>query len=282
MRNEAFANNLATYALYFLVVGMVLHLIEYTRKEKREEQKVVKKGSLVEDGQHRFIAIASGKGGVGKTTIAANLGVALAKQGNKVTLIDMDLAMPNLEIITGLRNPPIGLVDVLEGRVELDRVVYTGPMGTKVIPPGVMLDGCSADNKEKIRKLLKEFPLKNDYVILDMPPGREAVDILWDKIEALLVVNPNKASLLDAINTKFLLEKRGVKILGAVLNRSEHDERWIDEIERVLETSVVAVIPESRMVKESLNNEECFAAAAGEGEPLKEIMELAGELARHS
>lgn len=277
VENRALANSLAINAFYFLVIGVLLSLIEYIREEKREEGEEEIKKSLIED-EHRFLAITSGKGGVGKTTIAANLGVALARLGKKVTLIDMDLAMPNLEIFTGLRNPPVGLVDVLEGKVDLERVVYSGPMGTKVIPPGVMLDGYSDDNKIKIRNLLRDFPLKNDYVILDMPPGREALDVLSEKMEVLLVVNPDKAALLDAVNTKFLLEKRGIKILGAVLNRSEHDERWVDEIERVLETGVVAVIPESKLVKESLNKEECFAAASGENEPLKEIMELAREL----
>jgi MinD-like ATPase involved in chromosome partitioning or flagellar assembly len=108
-------------------------------------------------------------------------------------------------------------------------------MGTKVIPPGIMLDGYSRENVVKIRKLLEDFPLQSDFVILDMPPGREAVEVLSDKIEALLVVNPNKPAVLDALNMKVLLEKKGVTILGVVLNRaSREDEEWIREIERVL------------------------------------------------
>ncbi len=234
-------------------------------------------------GTRFFIAIASGKGGVGKTTIAANLGVALAKLGYKVTIIDMDLAMPNLEIVTGLKNPPVGLVDVIEGRLELGQVIYTGPLGTTVIPPGVMLDGYSENNKEKIRMLLREFHLDSDYVILDMPPGREGIDILWNKIEALLVITPDKASVLDAINMKALLEKKEVKVIGAVLNRAnKEDEKWIHDIERIIETSVVAVIPESRVVKESLDNEECFVAAETESKPSKKIIELARELERRA
>ncbi len=66
-----------------------------------------------------------------------------------------------------------------------------------------------------------------------------------------------------------------------MLNRTEHDEKWIDEIERVLETGVVAVIPESRIVGEALHSEECFVAAAAESAPSKEIMALAEELTRN-
>ncbi len=279
--SETFANTLAINAFYFLVVGVVLSLIEYIRTgEKGEEIKAaVEKVIKGKDTGLRIIAIASGKGGVGKTTIAANFGAALAVLGYSVTLIDMDLAMPNLEIITGLRNPPVGLVDVLEGKLDIDRVVYTGPMGTQVIPPGVMLDGYSSENVEKIKQLLMNFPLKTDFVILDMPPGREAVEVLHDGIEALLVINPNKPALLDALNMKVLLEKKGVKVLGAVLNRANRDdEEWIDNTERILETHVVAVIPESRIVNESLHNEECFVASAGQSAPSKEIMGLAREI----
>ncbi|MCX9011804.1 MAG: cell division ATPase MinD [Candidatus Methanoperedens sp.] len=277
--NEDFANNLATYGYYFLVIGVVMHLIEYLRgEEKEEEQKQVMK-KIPQAGKRRIIAIASGKGGVGKTTVAANLGVALSKLGSRVTIVDMDLAMPNLEIITGLRSPPVGLIDVLEGRLGIERVTYAGPAGTTVIPPGVMLDGYSGGNTEKIRNLLKELPVESDYVILDMPPGREAVDALRDNMEALIIMNPDKASVLDGLNMKVLLEKKGVKILGAVLNRADRDERWIDEIERMLETSVVAVIPESRTVKRALENEECFVVAEAESAPSKEIMGLANEIA---
>jgi len=70
-----------------------------------------------------------------------------------------------------------------------------------------------------------------------------------------------------------------VKMLGAVLNRVHRaDEEWIDNTERILEMHVVAVIPESRIVIESLHNEECFVATAGQSAPSKEIMELAKEL----
>lgn len=244
-----------------------------------ENKKVEDKKEKNDFRSYRIIAIASGKGGVGKTTIAANLGATLSKLDKKVIIIDMDLAMPNLEIITGLKSPPVGLIDVLEGRLELEHVIYIGPNGTKIIPPGIMLDGYSReDNREKIIKLFRNFPIENDYIILDMPPGREAVNVLYENIEALLVINPDKASILDAINMKILLERKGVKILGAILNRAENELELVDEIERVLETKVVAVIPDSKIVKDASNNEECFAVTKEESVPSKELMEFANEL----
>ncbi len=285
-KNEAFANSLAIYAYYFLVIGAVQNLIEYVSKKKKTEGPkdeelllIGEKRRFAEPEKSRIIAIASGKGGVGKTTIAANLGASLAELGKRVILIDMDLAMPNLEIITGLKTPPAGLIDVLDGTKKLEHVVYSGPSGVNVIPPGVMLEGYSEGNTEKIRALFKDFPLKSDYMILDMPPGREAVNVLSEKMEALLVVNPDKASILDALNMKMILSRKDVNILGIILNRAQrNDEKWIDEIERILESPVVAFIPESIVVREALHNEECFVEAQPESKPSKEIMNLAKEI----
>ena len=286
---EPFANTLAINSYYFLVIGVLLALIKNLEDERHSEENVEEneaelKGSVKEVlklDKTRFLAIASGKGGVGKTTIAANLGAALAELGHKVTLIDMDIAMPNLEIITGIRNPPVGLVDVLEGKLDLTQVVYTGPKGTHVIPPGIMLDGYSSENVEKIRKLLLDFPIKSDFVILDMPPGRESVDVLHSGIEVLLVINPNKPAMLDAFNLKVLLDKKGVTVVGAVINRAQRgDEKWIDKTENILETDVVAVIPESGIVNKALRNEECFVTSASGSGPSREIMGMAKELAR--
>jgi len=277
--NKAFAYDLAVYAVYFLIGGMLLKFIEYIRdKRKKIDVNVIKDLPPEKEGQS-FIAIVSGKGGVGKTTIAANLGAALAELDNKVIIMDMDLAMPNLEIITGLKNPPVGLIDVMEGRLDLSRVTYKGHSGIMVIPPGIMLKGYSHEIVEKIRNLLNDFSLKSDFVILDMPPGREAVEIFSSKIEALLVVTPDKAAVLDAINMKVLLEKKGVNIFGTVLNRAtKNDEAWIDEIEKVLEIPVIAIIPENSIVKKSLDREEYFVDMAADSAPSKEIMRLARKI----
>ncbi len=244
-------------------------------KERKIEHK--RPGS---DRRYQIIAIASGKGGVGKTTIAANLGVALSKLDKKVTIIDMDLAMPNLEIITGLKSSAVGMIDVIEGRLGLDRVIYPGPEGVRIIPPGVMLEGYSKEEtKKKIIELLGNLPVDNDYILLDMPPGREAIDVLsGNNIEALLVVNSNKPSILDALNMKVLLERKNVSILGVILNRYDRDPELIDEIEKTLDSTVVGVIPESKIVNEAYMYDECFVATKADSNPSREMMDLAREI----
>jgi len=271
--------------LIFMAVISLLLLRKYIMGKKfykddnKAEIKVENEKPGIEKKYHIF-AIASGKGGVGKTTIAANLGIMLSKLHKKVTIIDMDLAMPNLEIITGLKSTPVGLIDVLEGRLGLDRVTYAGPEGIKIIPPGVMLEGYSKEEtKRKITELLRNLPVDNDYIILDMPPGREAIDVLsGNDIGVLLVVNSNKPSILDAVNIKVILEKKDVKILGVILNRYYREPELIDEIEKILDSKVVAVIPESKLVNDAYMYEECFVVAKAGSAPAKELMDLAKEI----
>jgi septum site-determining protein MinD len=276
-------------AMIFLFVAIILLLSMSKYFSGKKVYKIENKdktggehkgGSKGTEKRYHIIAIGSGKGGVGKTTIAANLGIMLSKLHKKVTIIDMDLAMPNLEIITGLKSTPVGLIDVLEGRLGLDSVTYAGPEGIKIIPPGMMLEGYSKeDTKQKIIELLKNLPVDNDYIILDLPPGRESIDVLsGNDIGVLLVVNSNKPSILDAVNIKVLLDKKNVNILGVILNRYARDPELIDEIEKALDSKVVAVIPESKIVNDAYMFEECFVVKKGSSDPSKELMDLAKEI----
>jgi septum site-determining protein MinD len=278
---EAFANQVAIYAYYFLVVGVVLQLIEYIREEGEKEERTEKqmREARIPSEKPRFIAIASGKGGVGKTTIAASLGVALSRLGRKVVEVDMDIAMPNLEVIMGIKQPPVGLIDVIEGRLDVKRVTYVGCDGVRVIPPGVILEGFTEENVQKIKAALERIR-EGDYVILDMPPGREAIRVLRRSDEVLLVVNPETASVLDALNLKVIAEQNGIKVLGAVMNKIGGFPRELaqEEVEKALELRVVARIPEDERVMECYSEEIPFIIRYPEIAPSREIRGLAAML----
>lgn len=87
----------------------------------------------------RVITVASGKGGVGKTTITANLGVALSTYGEETIVLDADVAMANLELILGMEGKSVTLHDVLSGEAAIEDAIYEGPGGVKVIPAGIYL-----------------------------------------------------------------------------------------------------------------------------------------------
>ncbi|MEX0615060.1 MAG: P-loop NTPase, partial [Methylophaga sp.] len=81
----------------------------------------------------KVIAIASGKGGVGKTYVTVNLGVALASQGKQVVLLDADLGLANIDVMLGL-HPQFNLLHVLEGTKTLREILVEGPAGMQIIP----------------------------------------------------------------------------------------------------------------------------------------------------
>lgn len=117
------------------------------------------------------IAIASGKGGTGKTTISANLSVALSKFGKDVIVLDADIAMANLELVMGLDGKPITLNDVLAGSASVEQAIYEGPGGVKVVPAGVSLDGFKKAKPEKLLEVLSKLHELGDIIIIDCPAG---------------------------------------------------------------------------------------------------------------
>ncbi|MDK2875713.1 MAG: septum site-determining protein MinD [Archaeoglobaceae archaeon] len=203
----------------------------------------------------RTITVASGKGGTGKTTITANLGIALTQLGYDVTIVDADITMANLELMLGMEGLPVTLQNVLAGEAKIEEAVYVGPGGVKVIPAGVSLEGLRKANPEKLEEVLTRIIGSTDILILDAPAGleRSAIIAIAAAQELLLIVNPEIASITDGLKTKIVAERLGTKTLGAVINRLTG---WgIDmaksEIEAILETKVIGIIPEDPEVRKS-------------------------------
>lgn len=229
----------------------------------------------------RVIVVASGKGGVGKTTIAANLAVALALFGKRVAVLDADVVMANLEIIMGLKSPPVALIDVLKGRLELEDVMYESYEGVKVIPAGITLDGFNEENMERLKALLRdEIPPTIDTLVIDCPAGRDAAMVMDEGQEVIIITTPQVSSVSDALKMKILAEKMGARVLGAVVNMAtgRKYELSIDEIESTLDTVVMAVFPEDEAVREALAHEMPYVLRHPKARISQETLKLAAEL----
>jgi septum site-determining protein MinD len=228
----------------------------------------------------RFIVVASGKGGVGKTTIAANLAVALGSIGKRTAVLDADIVMANLEIIMGLKNPPVALIDVLMGKLSLGEVMFEGPAGVKIIPAGITLDGFNEGNMEMLKAALREVPRDIEILVIDAPAGRDASMVMDEGQEVLIVTTPQVASVSDALKMKILAEKMGAKVIGVILNMVEGNSRELsaEDVEAAIEVSVISRIRDNSRVKDAMALEVPFVLRYPSSEPSKEVMRLAAGL----
>jgi flagellar biosynthesis protein FlhG len=172
----------------------------------------------------RTIAITSGKGGVGKTCLAANLGWALVKAGRKVLVLDADLGLANLDILLSL-NPTATLHDVLAGRCRLEEVILEGPGGLRVLPAGSGMSDYSQMTgglREQLPELIDQLSRSYDYLLLDAGAGISDVVLFIASLaqEILIVVTPEPTSFADAYATiKVMALQQDRTVFSLVMNQ---------------------------------------------------------------
>ncbi|MGQ9754297.1 MAG: septum site-determining protein MinD, partial [Thermaceae bacterium] len=173
----------------------------------------------------RAIVVTSGKGGVGKTTATANLGVALAKLGEKVAVVDVDVGLRNLDVVMGLEGRVVfDLIDVLEGRAKVRQALIRDKRveGLYLLPASQTKDKEALDPekfKDMVHLLLTEEGF--DRVLIDSPAGIEKGfrTAAAPAEGALVVVNPEVASVRDADRVTGLLEAQGIRENLLLINR---------------------------------------------------------------
>ncbi|BDH79901.1 MAG TPA: P-loop NTPase [Methanothermobacter sp.] len=230
----------------------------------------------------RVITIASGKGGVGKTIVAANLGVALASYGERVIVLDADIAMANLELVLGMEGKSVTLHDVLAGKADIEEAIYEGPEGVKVVPAGISLEGLRNVKLERLEEVLSQLLEDTDILLIDAPAGleKDAITALAAAEELLLVTTPEIPSISDVLKTKIIADKLDVKIIGVIVNREQHDKTFltVDEIETILEVPVISVIPEDPEISRSAAFGEPIIIKNPKSPASNAIMKLAADL----
>ena len=205
--------------------------------------------------QETVYAIASGKGGVGKTTTTVNLGTALAGAGNRVVIVDVDLGMANLAGFVSLSPEDTTLHQVLAGEADVTEATYELADGIWAVPSGLGLDSYASVKTENLREVVAELRDQFDYVLLDVGAGvsHETVLPLGLADAVVLVSTPEPASVQDARKTCDLADRAGGTIAGVVLTRT-HPSSDIDHegIAEKLDLPLLATIPEDPTVRESV------------------------------
>lgn len=152
--------------------------------------------------QCRVIAITSGKGGVGKTSVSVNLALALATQGARVVLVDADLGLGNVEVLMGLHSF-YNLSHVIDGSKTLEEIILKAPLGLEVVPGSSGLSRI-ADLVDRDRDRLVEALLslceRSDFLLLDTMAGigKNTVSFCTSADEVLLVTTPEPSAIVDA------------------------------------------------------------------------------------
>ena len=150
----------------------------------------------------RVISVTSGKGGVGKTNVVANLAVQLQKLGSQVLILDGDFGLANLNIVMGLE-AKYNISDVVSGEKDLDDIILTGPHGVRVIPAssGIFkMTQLSMAEKTILMERLEEIPVPFDTLIIDTGAGINS-DVAYlnaAATEVLVVSTPEPTSIADA------------------------------------------------------------------------------------
>jgi len=233
-----------------------------------------------------IIVFASSKGGTGKTTVVANVGVTMAQLGHKVVLLDADLMMANLGLMLGLEEQGANLHDVLAEEAELSEAIFSGPGGVKVVPSGISLEGIQRAKLERLKKVVDELAKKFKFLLIDAPSGleRDAIAALTMAQKLVLIVTPDIASISNAFKTKLIAERLNVKTIGAVINRatSRDVEIPIEEIKSALELPVLAIIPEDPEVRRSVALGEPVVTHSPKSPSTREFKKLAAALAKVS
>ncbi|MEW5762013.1 MAG: MinD/ParA family protein [Bacillota bacterium] len=176
-------------------------------------------------GGPRVIAVASGKGGVGKTSLAVNLGLVLGRMGRRVLLLDADLGLANAEILLGLA-PRYSLRDVLYGDKHIREVVTPGPHNLWVVSGGsgfYELANLDSAQQSRVLEMLRYFRDDTDYILIDTGAGinKNVIAFAAAAGEVLLVITPEPTSLTDAYSLLKVLARFGVPAeVGAVVNRA--------------------------------------------------------------
>ena len=175
----------------------------------------------------RVISVTSGKGGVGKSNVVANLAMAMSRLGNKVLIIDADLGLGNINVLLGLR-PAFTLNDVLSGEKSLSEVIISGPGGIRLIPAGSGMQKYTQLTREERLRLLNELDeLEEDFdtFIIDTESGisENVVYFASASQEIVVVLSPEPTSLADCYALiKLLATNHGERHFKVLINMA-HD-----------------------------------------------------------
>ena len=234
------------------------------------------------EGVHPHImAVTSGKGGVGKTFVSANLAAALARTGRRVLVLDADLGLANLDVVLNLF-PKITLHDVFTGKSTLTDAILPAPGGFHVLLAGsgmVEYSRMTPEVRDQLQKVIAEVAPRFDHVLLDTGAGISDVVLYTVSLagEVLVVVTPEPTSLTDAYATiKVLATTQGRRKINLLVNQARKlgegravrqqlqqvVDRYVNPgLDRPVRLDLLGEVPSDNAVRESVQRRQLMLEA---------------------
>jgi len=230
----------------------------------------------------KIIVITSGKGGVGKTTTAINLGAAINYFGEDVLVIDGNLTTPNIGVHLNSPEVPIDLNSVLLGKADAEEAVYEHGSGVKIMPASLAISELKKIKPEKFKDIKKDLRKLSTYVIVDSCAGlgHETSSIMEAADELIIVTNPEITAITDALKTIKLAESMKKPIRGVIVTRVRKNnfEMSPSEVKDMLEMPILGMVPEDIAVQESLKIRDAVVHTHPKSKASRAYKEIAAQL----
>jgi septum site-determining protein MinD len=230
----------------------------------------------------RIIVITSGKGGVGKTTSAINLGAAINHFGKDALVIDGNLTTPNVGIHLGSPEVPVTLNQILSDKSEIFEAIYEHDSGLRIIPASLSIKELKKTKPEKLKNFKKAFSELADYIIVDSAAGlgNEALSAIELADDLIIVTNPEMPAITDALKTIKLAEDMKKPVIGTIVTRVKKNdyEMQPDIVKEMLEIPILGMIPEDSALQQSLNKKDAVVHTHPKSKPARAYKEIAAKL----
>lgn len=240
-------------------------------------------------GGARVIAVSSGKGGVGKTSLVVNLAITLASMGQRVVIFDADLGLANAEVLMGI-TPPNTLFDCLYGDKDIEEIIIPGPCGLKLVSGGsgfMELANLDSSRRQQLIESLSYFDREADFLIIDTGAGisKNVLGFVAAASEVIVVITPEPTSLTDAYSLiKVLAMFKVHSEVMLVINRAGDErearrtaQRMENVVNQFLQIRVNGIgwIVEDRGVSQAVKDQEPFSMFYPNSPPAQSISMIA-------